>query len=181
MNPSVSEGAGDVLSPSARPQAHTSATRPIRTSDASSGSRGMRRSRRCIEPGGDRVIGCSGTRTRSALADDRAHGCSTVEVELLNRQYLQLSGTMDRDAWARRGAKRKSRQVGPPVSKPSPSALSPLVDHDRETARKRLMSRAVGTRCRGEAALSAASSKPCRSRCRNRDDGVNDPSAVPSG
>ena len=68
----------------------------------------------------------------STLADDRARGCSTVEVELLNRQYLQLSGAMDRDAWARKGAKRKSRQVGPPFSECPPSPLSPLVDHERE-------------------------------------------------
>jgi len=68
----------------------------------------------------------------STLADDRARGCSTVEVEVLNRQYLQLSGAMDRDVWAKRGAKRKSRQVGPPVSEGSPSPLSPLVDHERE-------------------------------------------------
>jgi len=68
----------------------------------------------------------------STLADDRARGCSTVEVELLNRQYLQLSAAMDRDAWAKRGAKRKPRQVGPPVSERSPSSLSPLVDHERE-------------------------------------------------
>src|SRR5687767_15679529 len=34
---------------------------------------------------------------------------------------------MDRDVWAKRGAKRKSRQVGPPVSMLSPDSLSPLV------------------------------------------------------
>ena len=79
---------------------------------------------------GDRVLWDANS---SALADDRARGCSTVEVELLNRQYLQLSGTMDRDAWAKRGAKRNPRQVGPPVSELSPSPRSPLVDHDRET------------------------------------------------
>lgn len=78
---------------------------------------------------GDRVIWDAHSPT---LADDHARGCSTVEVEFLNRQYLQLSGSMDRDAWARKGAKRKSRQVGPPVSECSPSPLSPLVDHARE-------------------------------------------------
>jgi hypothetical protein len=50
----------------------------------------------------------------TTLRDDHSHGCSAIEVELLNRQYLQLTGTMDRDVWAKRGAKRKSRQVGPP-------------------------------------------------------------------
>jgi hypothetical protein len=63
------------------------------------------------------------------LRDDRTHGCSAVEVELLHRQYLQLAGTMDRDVWAKRGAKRKSPQVSPPPESPSPEVLSPLVAH----------------------------------------------------
>ena len=66
----------------------------------------------------------------TTLADDHARGCSTVEVECLNRQYLQFSGAMDRDAWAKRGAKRKPRQVSPLVSVPSPAPLSPLAGHD---------------------------------------------------
>ena len=52
----------------------------------------------------------------TCLRDDWSYGRSSVEVQLLNRQYLQLTGSMDRDVWAKRGAKRKSRQVGPPVS-----------------------------------------------------------------
>jgi len=68
----------------------------------------------------------------TTLRDDHSHGCSAIEVELLNRQYLQLTGTMDRDVWAKRGAKRKSRQVGPPVSTTSPDALSPLVGHEHQ-------------------------------------------------
>jgi hypothetical protein len=68
----------------------------------------------------------------TTLRDDHSHGCSAIEVELLNRQYLQLAGTMDRDVWAKRGAKRKSRQVGPPVLAPSPSSLSPLVGDEHE-------------------------------------------------
>jgi hypothetical protein len=68
----------------------------------------------------------------TTLRDDHSHGCSTIEVELLNRQYLQLTGSMDRDVWAKRGAKRKPRQVGPPVSTSSPDTLSPLVAHERE-------------------------------------------------
>ncbi len=68
----------------------------------------------------------------TTLRDDHSHGCSAIEVELLNRQYLQLTGTMDRDVWAKRGAKRKSRQVGPPLSTPAPGSLSPLVGDDRE-------------------------------------------------
>ena len=63
----------------------------------------------------------------TCLRDGRAYGRSAVEVQWLNRQYLQLTGTMDRDVWAKRGAKRKSRQVGPPVSTPSLDTLSPLV------------------------------------------------------
>ncbi|HLG57936.1 MAG TPA: hypothetical protein VI485_21500 [Vicinamibacterales bacterium] len=68
----------------------------------------------------------------TTLHDDRTRGCSAIEIQLLNRQYLQLTGKMDRDVWATRGAKRKSRQVGPPVSTPSPDTLSPLVAHERE-------------------------------------------------
>jgi hypothetical protein len=68
----------------------------------------------------------------TTLRDDHSHGCSAIEVELLNRQYLQLTGTMDRDVWAKRGANRKSRQVGPPLSTPAPGCLSPLVGDDSE-------------------------------------------------
>jgi hypothetical protein len=50
----------------------------------------------------------------TTLRDDHSHGCSTIDITVLNRQYLQLTGMMDRDVWAKRGAKRKSRQVGPP-------------------------------------------------------------------
>ncbi|MEQ1871552.1 MAG: hypothetical protein ABL961_16170 [Vicinamibacterales bacterium] len=78
---------------------------------------------------GDRVLWSAHSTT---LRDARSHGCSAIEVELLNRQYLQLAGTMDRDVWAKRGAKRKSRQVGPPVSTPSPDSLSPLTADERE-------------------------------------------------
>jgi hypothetical protein len=68
----------------------------------------------------------------TTLRDDHSHGCSAIEVELLNRQYLQLTGTMDRDAWAKRGANRKSRQLGSPVSVSSPGSLSPLVGDEHE-------------------------------------------------
>jgi hypothetical protein len=78
---------------------------------------------------GDRVLWSAHSTT---LRDARSHGCSAIEVELLDRQYLQLTGTMDRDVWAKRGAKRKSRQVGPPVSTPSPDSLSPLAADERE-------------------------------------------------
>ena len=73
---------------------------------------------------GDRVLWQAHS---TCLRDDRSHGCSAIEVELLNRQYLQLTGTMDRDVWAKRGAKRKLRQVGPPLSMLSPDVPSPLV------------------------------------------------------
>ena len=63
----------------------------------------------------------------TCLRDHWSYGHSEVEVQPLNRQYLQLSGTIDRDVWAKRGAKRKSRQVGPPVSTPSQDSASPLV------------------------------------------------------
>jgi hypothetical protein len=63
----------------------------------------------------------------TSLRDDRIHGCSDCEVQDLNAQYLQLTKAVDREAWAKRGAKRKSRQVGPPVVAPSRDVLSPLV------------------------------------------------------
>ncbi|MCC7176911.1 MAG: hypothetical protein IT177_00805 [Acidobacteria bacterium] len=66
------------------------------------------------------------------LRDAHQRGSTRVEVEQLNRQYLQLAGTMDRDIWANRGAKRKPRQVGPPVVTPDPDSLSPLVGDARE-------------------------------------------------
>ena len=73
---------------------------------------------------GDRVLWQSSS---TCLRDDWSYGRSAVEIQQLNRQYLQLTGWMDRDVCAKRGAKRKSRQVGPPVSAPSPEAPSPLV------------------------------------------------------
>ena len=54
------------------------------------------------------------------------HGCSACEVEFLDGQYLQLTSTLDREAWAKRGAKRKSRQVGPLPSTASPDSPFPL-------------------------------------------------------
>ncbi len=78
---------------------------------------------------GDRVLWRANSHT---LRDDRSHGCSAVDVELLNRQYLQLTGTMDRDVWAKRGAKRKSRQVGPRASMLAPDSPSSLVGHECE-------------------------------------------------
>jgi hypothetical protein len=63
----------------------------------------------------------------TTLRDHHTYGWSAAEIHMLNGQYLQLTGTMDRDVWARRGAKRKSRQVSPPTSMPSPNAASPLV------------------------------------------------------
>jgi hypothetical protein len=62
-----------------------------------------------------------------SLRDDWSYGRSGVEVQSLNRQYLQLTGSMDRDLWAKKGAKRKSRQVSPPLASGSPDSLSALV------------------------------------------------------
>jgi hypothetical protein len=78
---------------------------------------------------GDLVLWWASSTT---LRDARELGRSRLEIELLNRQYLQLTGTMDRDVLERRGAKRKSRQVGPPVSTPDSDSLSPLVGDARE-------------------------------------------------
>jgi hypothetical protein len=62
----------------------------------------------------------------TSLRDDRMHGCSACEVQNLDAQYLQLTSTIDREAWAKEGAKRKSRQVSPPVSTRSRDVVSPL-------------------------------------------------------
>ena len=124
---------------------------------------------------GDRVLWQAHSTT---LRDDRSHGCSAVEVELLNRQYLQLTGTMDREAWAKRGAKRKSRQVGPPVSAPSPDVSLTL--GGSMTANRRQALEAATCRARdqrGGALCRLATRSPCRSHCTN--DGVNDPAVLP--
>jgi hypothetical protein len=63
----------------------------------------------------------------TGLRDERMYRWSACEVQFLNAQYLQLTGTMDREARARRGAKRKSRQVGPPISAPALGVFSSLV------------------------------------------------------
>ena len=63
----------------------------------------------------------------TSLHDDRMHDCSACEIQILNAQYLQFAVAMDREAWAKRGAKRKSGQVGPPGSTPFPDVPSPLV------------------------------------------------------
>lgn len=82
---------------------------------------------------GDRVLWQARSHT---LRDARSLGRSAVEIEPLERQYLQLSSEMDRDVWARRGAKRgakrKRPQVGPPVSMPSLDRVPPLAANDRE-------------------------------------------------
>jgi len=73
---------------------------------------------------GDRVLwqSCS-----TSLRDNWTYGRSAVEVQPLNRQYLQLTPSIDRDLWAKRGAKRKSRQLGPPDPWLSSNVPSPLV------------------------------------------------------
>jgi hypothetical protein len=73
---------------------------------------------------GDAVLWRSSS---TSLRGDRMYGCSACEVQELNAQYLQLTKAIDREAWARKGAKRKSRQVGPPVPAPSQDVLSSLV------------------------------------------------------
>jgi len=73
---------------------------------------------------GDAVLWRSSS---TSLRDDRMYGCSACEVQELNAQYLQLTKAIDREAWAKKGANRKSRQVGPSVSAPSHDGLSPLV------------------------------------------------------
>ena len=72
---------------------------------------------------GDAVLWRSSS---TSLRDDHQHGWSACEIQRLDAQYLQLTGTMDRQAWATRGAKRKSRQVGPPGPAPSPSIPSTM-------------------------------------------------------
>ena len=74
---------------------------------------------------GDPIVWAAQSTT---LRDDRERGWGGCESRTLTGQYLQLTGRIGRDDGARRGAKRKSRQLGPPVSSPPhdfPS--SPLV------------------------------------------------------
>jgi hypothetical protein len=77
---------------------------------------------------GDKVLwqSCS-----TCLRDDWSYGRSSVEVQPLNRQYL-LTGSMDRDVWAKRGAKRKSRQVGPRFRHSLRTLPPPWSRHDSE-------------------------------------------------
>ena len=73
---------------------------------------------------GDIVLSRSSS---TSLRDDRMHGCSACDIQILAGQYLQLTSTLDREAWATRGAKRKSRHVGPPLPTAAPDSPSPLV------------------------------------------------------
>jgi len=79
---------------------------------------------RAWRPEGDVVLWRSSS---TSLRDDRMHGCSACEIQNLDAQYLQFTKAIDREAWAKMGAKRKSCQVGPPVSTPSHDVVSPLV------------------------------------------------------
>jgi hypothetical protein len=59
---------------------------------------------------GDRVLrqSCS-----TCLRDDWSYGRSAVEIQPLNRQYLQLSSSMDRDVWAKRGPSENRVRLAP--------------------------------------------------------------------
>ena len=77
---------------------------------------------RCM---GDRILWAARS---TILRDARERGWGTCELQPLTGQYMQLTGLIDRDDRARRGAKRKIRAVGPPPSSPSPDDLiTPLV------------------------------------------------------
>lgn len=91
----------------------------------------------------------------TSLRDDRMHGCSSCEVQDLNAQYLQLTKAVDRELWAKRGAKRKSRQVGPPARRPLTMSSHPWWPHDHE-ARSSVSVAATSRERVGEAALCAA-------------------------
>ena len=54
----------------------------------------------------------------TSLRDDRMHGCSACEIQMLNGQYLQLTGTMDREAWAKRGRSENRVRLAPRFRRP---------------------------------------------------------------
>jgi hypothetical protein len=74
------------------------------------------------------MCACEWTSVRERLQE----ACSTIEVKLLNRQYLQLTGAMDRDVWAKRGPSENRVRLAPRFSTASPDALSSLVAHEHE-------------------------------------------------
>ena len=76
---------------------------------------------------GDPIVWAAQSTT---LRDDRARGWGRCESRTLTGQYLQLTSRIGRDDGARRGAKRKSRQLGSPASSsphdfPSSSLVTP--------------------------------------------------------
>jgi hypothetical protein len=114
----------------------------------------------------------------TALRDDRTHGCSGIEVEPLNRQYLQLTGTMDRDRLGQTGGQAKIASGWPPRIRHLLQTLyhpclamtanrMQLLDEAYVAVHQTARRRSVPPRPRA----------PCRCHCTN--DGVNDPAAVP--
>lgn len=71
---------------------------------------------------GDRILWAARSTT---LRDGRERGWGACEILLLRGQYLQLTGVIDGAQCASRGAKRKSLQVGSPITHPAVDDLSP--------------------------------------------------------
>lgn len=71
---------------------------------------------------GDRILWAARSTT---LREGRERGRGTCEIHQLRGQYLQLTGVIDGAPRATRGAKRKSRQVGPPIAHPAVDDVSP--------------------------------------------------------
>jgi hypothetical protein len=125
LNPSVSKSLETYFRERQEQGGHLGSVRSLRRAGVpEAGHPKIQALYRAWRRSGDRVLWQSSS---TCLRDDWSDGRSAVEVQLLNRQYLQLTGSMDRDVWAKRGAKRKSRQVGPLVSAPSLDVLSTLV------------------------------------------------------
>lgn len=123
---------------------------------------------------GDRVLWSAHSTT---LRDARSHGCSAIEVELLNRQYLQLTGTMNRDVSAKRGAKRRSRQVGPRLRRHLQTLSHPWLPMSANHKQPLEPAYFAAFTTRRRRSVPALRGRPCPCHCTN--DGVNDPAAVP--
>jgi len=76
---------------------------------------------------GDEVLwqSCS-----TCLRDDWSYGRSSVDVQLLNRQYLQLTGSMDRDVWAKGGPSENRVRLAPRFCQSLKTLPRPWSRHD---------------------------------------------------
>jgi hypothetical protein len=114
-------------SASGRSAAATSASPMIGSSPRSSDGREWRRSPRCIEPGGEREMWSCGGRRQRHFATIGCTAGRTAKFRISPPNTCSSPKPLTGRRGAKRGAKRKLRQVGAPASAPSHDVLSPLV------------------------------------------------------